>query len=62
MIFKVLQKKTKPNLNVGDLVFAKAEKENKYFNITLTCKSTTNSKVSSSGELKGGKLFEYNRY
>ena len=65
--FQGATKKTKPNLNVGDVVFAKVEKENKYSNVTLTCKSTTNSKVWSSGEstygeLKGGKLFEYNRY
>ena len=65
--FQGATRKTKPNLNVGDAVFAKIEKENKYSNATLTCKSSNNSKGWSSGEstygeLKGGKLYDYNRY
>ena len=65
--FQDATRKTKPNLNVGDAVFAKVEKENKYSNATLTCKSSNNSKGWSSGEstygeLKGGKLYDYNRY
>ena len=65
--FQGATRKTKPNLNVGDAVFAKVEKENKYSNANLTCKSSNNSKGWSSGEstygeLKGGKLYDYNRY
>ena len=65
--FEGATRKTKPNLNVGDVVFARVEKENKYSNVTLTCKSLTNSKgwstgESTYGELKGGKLYEFNRY
>ena len=65
--FEGATRKTKPNLNVGDAVFALVEKENKYSNATLTCKSSTNSKGWSSGEstygeLKGGKIYDYNRY
>ena len=65
--FQGATRKTKPNLNVGDAVFALVEKENKYSNATLTCKSSINSKGWSSGEstygeLKGGKIYDYNRY
>ena len=65
--FEGATRKTKPNLNVGDVIFARVEKENKYSNVTLTCKSQSNSKGWSSGEstygeLKGGKLYDYNRY
>jgi exosome complex component RRP40 len=65
--FEGATRKSKPNLNVGDVVFARVEKENKYSNVTLTCKSLTNSKgwstgESTYGELKGGKLYEFNRY
>ena len=65
--FEGATRKTKPNLNVGDVVYARVEKENKYSNVTLTCKSQSNSKGWSSGEstfgdLKGGKLYDYNRY
>ena len=65
--FEGATRKTKPNLNVGDVIYARVEKENKYSNVTLTCKSVNNSKGWSSGEstygeLKGGKLYDYNRY
>ena len=65
--FEGATRKTKPNLNVGDIIFAKVEKDNKYSNAILTCKNPNNSKGWSSGEstygeLKGGKLYDYNRY
>ena len=65
--FEGATRKTKPNLNVGDIIFAKVEKENKYSNAILTCKNPNNSKGWSSGEstygeLKGGKLYDYNRF
>ena len=65
--FEGASRKTKPNLNVGDVVYARVEKENKYSNVTLTCKGQSNTKGWSSGEstygeLKGGKLYDYNRY
>ena len=65
--FQGATRKSKPNLIVGDVVFAKVEKENKFSNAILTCKTNTNSKgwstgESTYGELKGGKLYEYNRY
>lgn len=65
--FEGATRKTRPNLNVGDVVFAKVEKENKYSNVILTCKSTSNKKgwmtgESQFGELKGGKVFELGRY
>ena len=65
--FEGATRKTRPNLNVGDVVFAKVEKENKFSNVTLTCKSSSNKKgwmtgESQFGELKGGKVFELGRY
>ena len=65
--FEGATRKTRPNLNVGDVVFALVEKENKYSNVTLTCKSSTNKKgwmtgESKFGELKEGKVFELGRY
>jgi len=65
--FEGATRKTRPNLNVGDVVFAKVEKENKYSNVILTCKSTSNKKgwmtgESQFGELKEGKVFELGRY
>ncbi len=42
--FEGATRKTRPNLSVGDVVFAQIEKENKYSNVTLTCKSATNKK------------------
>ena len=65
--FQGATRKSKPNLNVGDAVFAKVEKENKFSNATLTCKNNTNYKCCSLGEmtygeLNGWKLYKYNRY
>ena len=65
--FEGATRKTRPNLSVGDVVFAQVEKENKYSNVTLTCKSSTNKKgwmtgESKFGELKEGKVFELGRY
>ena len=65
--FEGATRKTRPNLSVGDVVFALVEKENKYSNVTLTCKSSTNKKgwmtgESKFGELKEGKVFELGRY
>lgn len=65
--FEGATRKTKPNLNVGDAVYARVEKENKYSNATLSCKSLTNAKVWSSGEstygeLKDGKIYNIHRY
>lgn len=65
--FEGATRKTRPNLSVGDVVFAQIEKENKYSNVTLTCKSATNKKgwmtgESKFGELKEGKVFELGRY
>ena len=65
--FEGATRKTRPNLNVGDIVFAKVEKENKFSNVTLTCKSSSNKKgwmtgESKFGELKEGKVFELGRY
>ena len=65
--FEGATRKTRPNLSVGDIVFALVEKENKYSNVTLTCKSVKNKKgwmtgESEFGELKDGKVFEIGRY
>jgi exosome complex RNA-binding protein Rrp4 len=65
--FEGATRKTRPNLNVGDIVFALVEKENKYSNVTLTCKSEKNKKgwmtgESEFGELKDGKVFEMGRF
>ena len=65
--FEGATRKTRPNLSVGDVVFALVEKENKYSNVTLTCKSVKNKKgwmtgESEFGELKDGKVFEFGRY
>ena len=65
--FEGATRKVRPNLSIGDAVFAQVEKENKYSNVTLTCKSATNKKgwmtgESKFGELKEGKVFELGRY
>jgi len=65
--FQGATRKSKPNLNAGDVIYAKVEKVNKYTNATLTCKGSNNSKDWASGEstygpLKEGKVYEFNRY
>ena len=65
--FEGAKRKKRPNLSLRDVVFAKIENENKYSNVTLTCKSSTNKKgwmtgESQFGELKEGKVFELGRY
>lgn len=64
--FEGATKKTKPNLNVGDLVFAKVVRDNKFDSVTLTCKAEDNMKNWSSGEstfgqLIGGNVYDINR-
>lgn len=56
--FEGASKKSKPNLNVGDVVFAVVEKYNKFSNASLTCKTKDNSKGWASGESKFGELKE----
>lgn len=65
--FEGATKNTKPNLSVGDVVFAIINKENKYSNASLTCKTSGNSKGWSSGEstygeLKEGIVYKVNRF
>lgn len=64
--FEGATKKTKPNLNIGDIVFTRIESDNKYSNPSVSCKSAENSKgwatgESMFGELKGGFLFNIPR-
>ena len=65
--FEGATKNTKPILNVGDVVFALINQENKYSNASLTCKTSSNSKGWSSGEstygeLKEGIVYKINRF
>lgn len=60
--FEGATKKTKPNLQVGDVLFAKVYHTNKFDNTILTCKSDDNSKTWSSGESLFGQLINGNVY
>lgn len=54
--FEGATKKNKPNLKIGDVVFSKVEKTNKFDCPTLTCLSNESNKNWSSGEALFGKL------
>lgn len=62
--FEGATKKTKPNLHIGDIVFARVLKVNKFDSPTLSCVSQTSTKTWASGEsyfggLKGGCVFNF---
>ena len=62
--FEGATKKTKPNLNVGDVVFARVNRINKFDAPMISCISQINSKNWTSGEtffgnLKDGNLFTF---
>jgi len=62
--FEGATKKNKPNLKIGDVVFSKIEKTNKFDVPTLTCLSYDHNKNWSSGEalfgkLDGGHMFKF---
>lgn len=64
--FEGATRKTKPNLQVGDIVFAKVILDNKFHNTVLTCKCEENIKNWSSGEstfgqLNGGNMYSLDR-
>lgn len=65
--FEGATKKTKPNLNVGDLVFCRISKINKFDAPSLSCVSQLNNKNWASGEsffgpLKDGFVFKYDKH
>lgn len=62
--FEGATKKTKPNLNLGDAVFSRVLKTNKYDTPILSCISDFENKTWSSGEsffgnLKSGNIFDF---
>jgi exosome complex component RRP40 len=64
--FEGATKKQKPNLNLGDLIFARVLKVNKYDSPILSCVSLHEHKNWASGEsyfgnLKGGNVFTFNK-
>ena len=64
--FEGATKKTKPNLNLGDIVFARVLKCNKFDSPILSCKSLHETKNWASGEtffgnLKEGNVFKFNK-
>jgi exosome complex component RRP40 len=64
--FEGATKKAKPNLNLGDLIFARVGKVNKFDAPILTCISQTETKTWSTGEsyfgnLKGGNVFNFDK-
>jgi exosome complex RNA-binding protein Rrp4 len=64
--FEGATKKQKPNLNLGDLVFARISKVNKFDTPTLSCINPLEHKNWASGEsyfggIKNGNLFSLNR-
>ena len=64
--FEGATKKQKPNLNLGDLVFARISKVNKFDTPTLSCINPLEHKNWASGEsyfggIKNGNLFSINR-
>ena len=64
--FEGATKKTKPNLIVGDVLFCRVVRDNKFDSTILSCKSFDNVKNWSSGEstfgqLTGGNVYELNR-
>lgn len=54
--FNGATKRNRPNLKVGDLIYAKVASVNKYTAPTLTCKSKTCKKDWTSGESTFGEL------
>lgn len=66
MDFEGASKKSKPNLNLGDLVFARVSNVNKFDAPTLSCISLHENKNWASGEsffgqLKGGNLYNFEK-
>ncbi len=64
--FEGATKKSKPNLNLGDLVFARISKINKFDTPILSCISLHEHKNWASGEsffgvIKGGNLFKFDK-
>jgi exosome complex component RRP40 len=64
--FEGATKKIKPNLNIGDTVYARVDKLNKFDAPALSCISETENKNWASGEsffgiLKGGMVFNFPR-
>jgi len=64
--FEGATKKTKPNLNLGDLIFARVSKVNKFDTPMLSCISLHEQKNWASGEsyfgvIKGGNLFNFDK-
>jgi len=64
--FEGATKKSKPNLNLGDLVFARVYKVNKFDTPILSCISSNEHKNWASGEsffglIKGGNLFNFDK-
>lgn len=64
--FEGATKKAKPNLNLGDLIFARVQKVNKFDVPVLSCISPHEHKNWASGEsffgnLQGGNLFSFNK-
>jgi exosome complex component RRP40 len=56
LAFEGATKKSKPNLNSGDLVFCRVAQVPSHLNIKVTCTSQTNKKEWSSGEALFGEL------
>jgi exosome complex component RRP40 len=64
--FEGATKKQKPNLNLGDIVFARVSKVNKFDTPMLSCINPLEHKNWASGEsyfgnIKGGNLFDFDR-
>jgi exosome complex RNA-binding protein Rrp4 len=64
--FEGATKKSKPNLNLGDIVFARVSKLNKFDTPMLSCISSSEHKNWASGEsffgvIKGGNVFNFDK-
>lgn len=58
LAFEGVTKKTKPNLNVGTLIYARVSLANKDMEPELECINPTSGKAEGYGELKGGFMFK----
>ena len=64
--FEGATRKTRPKLNIGDIVFGRVINENKFYNTIISCRSIEDTKTWSTGEsmfgqLIDGRLYDINR-
>ena len=60
--FEGATRKTRPKLNIGDIVFGRVINENKFYNTIISCRSIEDTKTWSTGESMFGQLIDGRLY